>query len=118
MNLEKIDDTNFEEFLKSPVAFLMIGKEDCPACAKWTDELVPYLETLLLPPGIRFGKLSLNGGGVTNFKRAHAGWLKDVMELPYNTLWSRGEKVKDWAGNNVERLTNRLNPLVDAAKEG
>ena len=113
MNLEKIDDTNWEEFLQSPVAFLMVGKEDCPACTKWTEELVPHLDTLTLPPGVRFGKLSLNGGGVTNFKRAHAGWLKDVTELPYNTLWTGGEKVKTWAGNNVERLTNRLGPLLN-----
>ena len=113
MKLEKVDDANFQEFLSSPVAFLLVGKEDCPACTKWTEELLPYLDGLAEAPGLRFGKLSLNGGGVTNFKRTHAGWLKDVLELPYNTLWTEGTQVKTWAGNGVERLTNRLDPLLN-----
>ena len=115
MKLETVDSTNFKEFLSAPVAFLMVGKTDCPACIKWTEELVSYLDTTPDLPGVRFGKVVLDGGGVTEFKRTHAGWLKDVMELPYNTLWVNGQKVKDWTGNNVERLANRLNPLLPAA---
>jgi hypothetical protein len=91
----------------------MVGKTDCPACIKWTEELTSFLETQDIP-GVRWGKLVLDGGGVTDFKRAHSGWLKDIFELPYNTLWTNGTQVKSWTGNNVDRLTTRLNNILVA----
>ena len=35
MILEVVDDSNFEEYLASPVAFLLIGKEGCGPCMEW-----------------------------------------------------------------------------------
>lgn len=109
MTLETIDDGNFEEFLASPAAFLLIGKEGCEACINWTNQLVSSDLSL---PKVRLGKLVLGGGKLTNFKRANGVWLSHVRELPHNSIWVNGTMVKEWlGGGEVDRLTNRLEGL-------
>jgi hypothetical protein len=41
---ETIQRDNWEEFTGAPAAVLMLGKTDCGACVKWTEELVTFLE--------------------------------------------------------------------------
>lgn len=113
MELEKVDGENWQDFINSGPVFLMLGKSDCGACNAWTDELVAFLGKDERYAGkVRFGKMLLDQRGLTEFKRAHGGWLKDVHDLPFNTLWAGGEKKKEWPGNGLERLTNRLDNVL------
>lgn len=106
MKLELIDDTNFEEFLGSPLSFLMIGRVDCEPCRVWTNELESSQQGF---PLVRGGKLLIGGNGkLTNFKRTHGAWLSHVREMPHNSLWIGGEMVKEWSGGGMDRLINRL----------
>lgn len=108
MKLEKIDDTNFEDFLSSPLAFLMIGKEGCGPCMEWTAELEKSEDVF---PLVRFGKITIGEGILTNFKRVHGTWLSHMREMPYNSLWTEGKMVKEWPGGGMDRLISRLNNL-------
>ena len=108
--LEAIDAGNWEEFLRAPVAVLMLGKSDCPACAAWTDELTLFLATDSEWSNVRFGKMLLDKGGLVAFKRAHP-WIAELDVLPFNQIFRTGERVKSFAGGGVERLVNRLRQL-------
>jgi len=114
VELETIDGSNWQDFVGSGVVYLMLGKSDCGACNAWTTELSGFLAQSAgrYEGKVRFGKMLLDQRGLTEFKRAHGAWLKDVHDLPFNVLWKGGEKGKTWPGNGVERLTNRLDPLV------
>lgn len=114
MEIEKIDGTNWQDFVSSGTTYLMLGKSDCAACNNWTEELTTFLAAAEGKYGgkVRFGKMLLDQRGLTDFKRAHGEWLKDVHDLPFNVLWKNGEKVKTWPGNGLDRLINRLDPLV------
>ena len=114
MEIEVIDGTNWKSFVSGDgVVFLMLGKSDCGACNAWTDELKGFLaEDARFQGKARFGKMLLDQRGLTDFKREHGEWLKDVHDLPFNLLWVGGEKKKSWPGNGVDRLTNRLEGLL------
>ena len=105
--LEAIDGGNWEEFLRAPVAVLMLGKSDCPACAAWTDELTQFLASDSEWRDVRFGKMLLDKGGLIGFKRAHP-WIAELDVLPFTQIFVAGERGKSFAGGGVERLVNRL----------
>jgi len=109
--LEQIDGRNWEEFLQAPVAVLMLGKSDCPACGAWTDELSAFLAAAGEFPHVRFGKILLDKGGLVGFKRAHP-WIAELDVLPFNQIFVAGERGKSFAGSGVERLVNRLRQLA------
>ena len=108
--LEMIDSENWEEFLKSPYAVLMLSKSDCQACHEWTAELTSFLETNEDFTDVRFGKMLLDQRGLSGFKKL-SPWLADVDVLPFNVLYKDGEKTKEFAGSGMTRLVNRLNNL-------
>ena len=112
--LEHIDGRNWEEFLRAPVAVLMLGKSDCDACAAWTEELIRFLESDTEFPTVRFGKILLDQGGLIGFKRAHP-WIAELDVLPFTQLFVAGERSKSFAGSGTERLVNRLRQIVPAA---
>ena len=105
--LESIDRKSWEEFLKAPVAVLMLGKTDCQACADWTGELNEWFSSGDAPDDVRFGKILLDTPGMGRFKIAQP-WVSEVDILPYNAIYINGERVKDWAGGKLSRLQNRL----------
>jgi hypothetical protein len=105
--LEKIDGQNWEAFVASPAAVLMIGKGDCAACAAWTAELGAFLETDERWRHVRFGKLLLDKPGLISFKRANP-WIAELHDLPTNVLYVDGQETKRFAGSGVERLVTRL----------
>ncbi|MBI3770227.1 MAG: hypothetical protein HY271_17275 [Deltaproteobacteria bacterium] len=109
--LEHIDGGNWEEFLRAPVAVLMLGKSDCEACAGWTDELTRFLDTDRKWTHVRFGKMLLDKGGLVAFKRAHP-WIAELEVLPFNQIFVAGARSKSFAGGGVERLLNRLSQVV------
>ena len=111
-SLQIIDGQNWREFTGSGVVVLMLGKTDCEACARWTDELSGFLAGDPPFPGVRFGKMILDQKGLTDFKREHGSWLKDVDVLPFNVILRDGQVVKSFAGSGVERLTNRLQNVL------
>ena len=105
--LETVDGGSWRQFIASPLAVLVIGKSDCPACAAWSEELERFLSADAAWPDVRFGKMLLDKGGLIEFKRANP-WLADVEELPFNVLYVRGDRSKSWPGGGIERLTSRL----------
>lgn len=105
--LELLDATTWEGFLKAPRAFLMLGKSDCPACQRWTEELTAYLAEPGHWPDVRFGKLLLDRPGLIGFKKAHP-WVAGVTDLPYNVIFVDGQPVKQYAGGGVDRMQTRL----------
>ncbi|MBM82623.1 MAG: hypothetical protein CMJ78_18830 [Planctomycetaceae bacterium] len=109
---ETLDGSNWEEFIQSPYAVLILGKTTCENCARWTDELTAYLETDSEFVSVRFGKLLLDQPGLIGFKKANL-WLAEVDVLPYNLIYANGEKVKDYAGGGLSRLQNRLRRIME-----
>jgi len=105
--LEAIDGTNWESFVGAPWAVLMLGKTDCDKCAAYTEELGGFLAVDAAYRGVRFGKMLLDKGGLASFKRANA-WLAEIDVLPYTLIYRNGQKVAEFAGGGVGRLTARL----------
>jgi hypothetical protein len=105
--LETVDGGNWREFVAAPVALLVIGKSDCPACAEWGAELERFLATDTEWQDVRFGKMFLDKGGLIEFKRASL-WLADVDELPFNQMYVGGKRSKSWPGGGIDRLVSRL----------
>lgn len=105
--LEKIDGQNWEAFVASPAAVLMLGKSDCEACAAWTAELEAFLERDDRWRHVRFGKLLLDKPGLISFKRANP-WIAELDVLPTNVLYLNGQESKRFAGSGVDRLVTRL----------
>jgi len=105
--LEMLSRETWRDFLASPAAVLMIGKTDCEACKAWTKELEAFLGDDHEWPQFRFGKLELDKPGFGEFKREN-GWLADIHDLPYNVIYIDGERIKEYAGGGIDRLTNRL----------
>lgn len=109
--LEMLDRGNWEPFVASPVAMLMLAKADCENCAAWTEELQRFLETDREFGAVRFGKLYLDQGGLLGFKKRNP-WLAEVDALPMNVIFRNGERVKTWAGGGVDRMANRLRGVL------
>jgi hypothetical protein len=107
MPLEKVDGRNWRDFVAAPLAVLMLGKSDCGACAAWTAELEQFLAGDREWSHVRFGKMLLDEGGLVDFKRANP-WLADVDVLPYNLIYVRGERLKEFPGGGIDRLVTRL----------
>ncbi len=107
MSIIDITGENWSEFLQSDFALLILGKTDCQACKRWAEDLSDALAGGRFN-GLKVGKMMLNTGGLGPFKRSQ-DWLADeVKDLPYNTLWKNGERVKSWPGGGIERLETRF----------
>ncbi len=111
--VETIGRDNWEALAAEPVAFLMLGKGDCEKCATWTDALNVYLggDEAAEFAGVRFGKMLIETPGLGAFKKANP-WLAKVEGLPYNLIYVNGEIKKEWSGDGLERLQNRLRRFV------
>src|SRR5262245_43709769 len=109
--LEQVDGQGWRDFVAAPLAVLMLGKSDCPACATWTKELEEFLATDSEWQGVRFGKVLLDKGGLIDFKRSNP-WIAELDVLPFTQIWVRGERSKGFAGGGVERLVNRLRSVA------
>lgn len=112
--LEEINRDNWQEFVQAPLAMMMLGKSDCAACKAWAEELTEFLSDEGQFPNVRFGKLLLDQGGMGAFKKENA-WLADVENLPHNAIFRGGEMKKEFVGSGIERMTNRLNRMLDEA---
>jgi len=111
VELQMLDAETWRDFMSQDKVFLMLGKSDCAACNTWTDELKGQLGEEAAATGFKFGKLLLDQKGLTDFKREHGAWLKDVHDLPWNLLYVGGEQKKAWAGGGFDRLTTRIGNL-------
>jgi len=108
--LEAIDGSNWETFVGSPWAVLMLGKTDCEHCIGYTEELQGFLGADRTYGDVRFGKMLLDKGGLASFKRANP-WLADVDVLPYTLIYRAGAKLAEFAGGGLPRLQARLDRL-------
>jgi hypothetical protein len=108
--LEAIDGTTWEGLLTAPWSVLMLGKSDCDHCTEYSEELHKFLAADTTYPDVRFGKILLDRGGLVGFKRANP-WLADLDVLPYTVIYRGGEKVAEFAGGGIGRLTARLERL-------
>jgi hypothetical protein len=111
--LEAVGPENWETFIHTePAAVLLIGKDDCEACGRWSEELGAFLETLGDRfAGVRFGKMNLRQPGLLHFKK-RSPWLAELDVLPYNVIYVNGEPVKQYAGGGAVRLESRLERLL------
>jgi hypothetical protein len=105
--LEAIDGTTWEGLLAAPWSVLMLGKSDCDHCNEYTEELHAFLDADRTYADVRFGKILLDRGGLVSFKRANP-WIAEVDVLPYTLIYRGGEKVAEFAGGGIGRLTARL----------
>lgn len=110
--LELLDGSSWENFVEAPLSVLMIGKTDCAACAKFSDELEAFLADDTKYSDTRFGKIYLDQRGLIAFKKANP-WLAEVTDLPYTVIYKNGELAKRFVGGGVDRVTNRLDRLAD-----
>lgn len=111
--LETIDGENWEEFVRSsPAAVLIVGKSDCPSCQAWAQELEQAVADPSVWPGVRFGKVLLDKPGLVSFKRANP-WVAKLDALPHTVIYQQGEHTKDFVGGGWTRLENRLRRLLD-----
>jgi hypothetical protein len=114
--IETIDGSNWQEFVASEAAVLMLASSTCPACAAWTEELEDYLEA---HPGafprVRFGKILLDRPDLAEFRRANLWLVNEVEVVPYNVIYHQGRRVRGFAGGGIEELEQRLQRLTDAA---
>ncbi|HZP41327.1 MAG TPA: hypothetical protein VFD84_07430 [Candidatus Binatia bacterium] len=115
--LEQVDGQRWRELVAAPLAVLVLGKSDCPACAAWSEELEQFLATDGEWRHVRFGKVLLDKGGLIDFKRANP-WIAELDVLPFTQIWARGERAKGFAGGGVERLVARLRALTGSASAG
>lgn len=109
--LEIIGDDNWEDFFAAPFSVLMLATTTCPICKKWTKELTEWLATDDQWRHVRFGRLSLNAGGVSAFKEANRTWLADLPGVPFSVFFVAGERRADLPGRGVKRLVRRLERL-------
>lgn len=110
-SLESIGKDNWEEFLSSGAAVLLVGKSDCGACQQWARELGEFLEQDQEWGDVRFGKVMLDTPGLVGFKRA-SPWLTELESLPYTAIYVDGERQAGFVGGGVDRLQNRLRRLL------
>jgi len=109
--LELLDGKTIADFLAAPAAVLMLGKSDCEACARWTEELGEFLDADAEWRDVRFGKLLLDKPGLIDFKRGNP-WVAGLDVLPFNAIYVAGEKKSEFAGSGIARLENRLRMLL------
>jgi hypothetical protein len=112
--LEILDGRSWEPFVAAPAAVLMLGKSDCDACKAWSAELEGFLASDERFGGVRFGKVLLDTPGLASFKRANP-WIAGLDSLPFNVIFVKGERVKDFAGGGIDRLVNRLERVLGEA---
>ena len=105
--MEILNQSNWEEFLSSPISVLILSKTNCQSCDAWFSEL----ETYEIPPEIRLGKLLLDSPGLGRFKMEN-NWVANIDILPFNAIYVDGEVKKQWAGGGIERLQTRLNQIM------
>ena len=109
--IESLDHTTWEEFLQLPVAVLILGKNGCQACTDWTVQLNNWFASDTAPANVRFGKILLDAPGMSRFKLAQP-WVSFVDILPFNAIFSQGERITEWSGGTLTGLQNRLKRLL------
>ena len=108
--LETVNGDNWRDFTGAGRAVLVLGKSDCAACKQWIGELDEFLASDERWANVRFGKVTLDQPGLTDFKRGNK-WLAEVTVLPFNVIYADGERAKTFAGGGLQRLENRLQNL-------
>ena len=109
--LEEIDGDNWQEFVESETAVLMLGRSDCAACDTYTEQLESIHAEDDEWTEVRFGKMLIDQPGLASFKN-EASWLADVRDLPFTAIYAEGDLEKTFAGTGIERLTNRLERIA------
>lgn len=109
--IESLDHATWEEFLQLPVAVLILGKNGCQACTDWTEILNTWITSEAAPVNVRFGKILLDAPGMSRFKLAQP-WVSFVDILPFNAIFSGGERITEWSGGTLSGLQKRLEHLL------
>ena len=81
--IERIDDSNWEEFFSSSLAVLVLSRSSCPHCKKWVETLRAFSSEEW--GEVRFGSIDLEGPGVEQFKDRNE-WLDQVEFLPFTII--------------------------------
>ena len=105
--MEILNQSNWEEFLSSPVSLLILSKKNCQLCDVWFSQL----ETYDFSKELRVAKLLLDSPGLGRFKLAN-DWVANIDILPFNAIYVDGKVAMQWAGGGIERLQTRLNQFM------
>ncbi len=114
MQIAEVVGHNWKEFLDSDEALLILGKTNCASCKRWVEQLKALDENEF--GGLKIGKMMLNTPGLSSFKQSQTWLGKEVRDLPYNTIWKHGSRIKSWPGGGLERLLHRLEKIREDKK--
>lgn len=114
---QTLDGNTWETFYEEGFSVLVVGKTTCNACSEWSEELQKYLDSSNDYSTVRFGKIYIDKGGLTAWKKA-SPWLADVTDLPCTLIIHNGKIEKQFYGNGVDRLKNRLDKVIANAEDG
>ena len=84
---------------------LVLAKDECDNCAAYEAEIRDLQEGGKLGDLV-VGKMVLTRPGCRDFKRTNP-WLRDLDVLPYTLLYTRGEKVDEFAASKGTYLLER-----------
>lgn len=102
----KINDSNFEDFLKAEYAVLVLGKSDCGNCYEY-DKGISGIVNKPEYATVSFGKIVLDEPGSIMVKKNNP-WISKLEYLPYTVLCRGGQKVEEFAASNARYLEEKL----------
>jgi hypothetical protein len=105
--IREVTDQNLGEVVEAERAVLVLTKTGCGHCAAYQAEIEALLERGAMG-GTVIGKMPLNQRGVIRDFKRNNPWLADLKFLPYTLLYSKGQRVDDFAASKGSYLLERI----------
>ncbi len=105
--IREVTDQNLGEVVEAERAVLVLTKTGCGHCAAYQAEIEALLERGAMG-GTVIGKMPLNQRGVIRDFKRNNPWLADLEFLPYTLLYSKGQRVDDFAASKGSYLLERI----------
>ncbi len=105
--IREVTDQNLGEVVEAERAVLILTKTGCGHCAAYQAEIEALLERGAMG-GTVIGKMPLNQRGVIRDFKRNNPWLADLEFLPYTLLYSKGQRVDDFAASKGSYLLERI----------
>ncbi len=104
MSLLKVTINNWENIISSEYSMIVIEKNDCSECEKWTKSLLE----LNVPKNLIVAKLNLNDPGLGRIKIENP-WISTIDILPFNTFFVNGKMTENWSGARLGPMDRLFN---------
>ncbi len=105
--IQEVTDQNLGEVVEAERAVLILTKTGCGHCVAYQAEIEALLERGDVG-GTVIGKMPLNQRGVIRDFKRNNPWLADLEFLPYTLLYSKGQRVDDFAASKGSYLLERI----------